>query len=117
MIQPRKESSTHYAFVIKVFSDSYRLIECRDNYQWIVQRLTGNRWRSEWFFKTKAALHKQLSKLGLKVDALSPLPDNFRSQFKLGQGVILPLSGRVPLGKKKADSDHALSASVELSDA
>lgn len=117
MSQTRKESSGNYAFVIKVFSDSYRLIECRDNHQWMVQRLIGNRWRSERYFRTKSALHKYLSKLELTVDALPPLPDNFRSQFKPGFDALDELVAVLPHREERQDSDHALSASTEVSDA
>jgi hypothetical protein len=33
-----------------------RIVDCRDDIQWIVQRLTGGRWRNKSFHRTRASL-------------------------------------------------------------
>lgn len=113
MIYTHRESAKNYIFVIQVFSSDYRLVECPDHIQWIVQKNTGNRWRGVRFFKTKAALVKYLGGLGLCVDELADLPDNFRSQFGFGQVGNEELCGRLPCEVRQRDSDHADSGCTE----
>ena len=113
MIYTHREGAPDYIFVVQVFSSDYRLVECRDSIQWIVQRWTGNRWRGERFFRTKAALLKYVCSLGLSVDDLADLPDNFRSQFGFGQEGAKSLPGGYPCGASQSDPDHGYSGSTE----
>lgn len=113
MIYTHRESAPDYIFVIKVFSSDYRLVECPDHIQWMVQRWTGNRWRSEKFFRSKAALVKYVGGLGLCVNELADLPDSFRSQFGFGQGGNEELPGGYPYETPERDSDHAHSGCTE----
>ena len=114
MIYTHREGALDYIFVVQVFCNEYRLVECRDNIQWIVQRWTGNRWRGERSFRTKAALVKYVSSLGLSVDDLADLPDNFRSQFGFGQSPEKVLPGGLAYDETQSDSDQGYIGSTEV---
>lgn len=45
-----KESSPDYRDVVVQISATARIINCKDDKQWIVQTLKGGRWRSENFW-------------------------------------------------------------------
>lgn len=113
MIYTHREGVSDYIFVIKVFSNDCRVVECRDNMQWIVQRWTGNRWRGERFFRTKAALVKYVCSLGLSVDDLTDVSDNFTSQFGFGQEGAKSLPAGDHCVAAQSDSDHGHSDSTE----
>lgn len=113
MIYTHREGSPDCIFVVQVFSKDCRLVECRDNLQWIVQRWTGNRWRGERFFRSKAALVKYVGGFELCADELADLPDNFRSQFGFGQGDNEELSGGCPREVPQRASDHGHSGCTE----
>ena len=51
----RQESDESYEGVISREGD-LRIVNCRDDIQWIVQRLTGGRWRNKSFHRTRASL-------------------------------------------------------------
>lgn len=113
MIYTHREGAPDYIFVVQVFCNEYRLVECRDNIQWIVQRWTGNRWRGQRSFRTKAALVKYVCRLGLPVDELADLPDNFSSQFGFGQEGNHGLPGGCPSDVSQSDSDHGYIGATE----
>lgn len=113
MICMHRESAPNYIFVVQVFSNDCRLVECRDHTQWIVQRWTGNRWRNERFFRTKAALAKYVCRLGLSVDELADLPDSFSSKFGFGQAGNHGLLGGCPRVVPQSGSDHGCIGSTE----
>jgi hypothetical protein len=51
----RQESDENYDGVISREGD-LRIVNCRDDIQWIVQRLTGGRWRNKSFHRTRRSL-------------------------------------------------------------
>jgi hypothetical protein len=51
----RQESDESYEGVISREGD-LRIVNCRDDIQWIVQRLTGGRWRNKSFAPSSWAL-------------------------------------------------------------
>jgi hypothetical protein len=51
----RQESDESYEGVICREGD-LRIVNCRDDIQWIAQRLTGGRWRNKSFHRTRVSL-------------------------------------------------------------
>lgn len=79
----RRECSEFYAKVV-VTCGAYRVIECSDGIQWILQRRTGAKtrletaWRSLGFHTTRDSLERLWrSKTGVAHDAIRNLPDRF----------------------------------------
>ena len=73
MTQTTRETSPSYTNVIAT-GEAYRAIICADNIQWIIQRLSGNRYRSESFCTTKSALIREWQ---YRVGKDNPLPVEF----------------------------------------
>lgn len=55
-----RESDTGYRAVVAVLNDRWRVIECRDGIQWILQfvkkKRDGQAWQSRSYCRTRAAL-------------------------------------------------------------
>ncbi|RWM83779.1 MAG: hypothetical protein EOR81_02255 [Mesorhizobium sp.] len=51
-----KETSNDYGDIIVTLNDTTRIINCPNNIQWIVQTLSGRRWRSCSFWRRRDAL-------------------------------------------------------------
>ena len=73
MTQTTRETSPSYANVIAT-GEKYRVIICADDIQWIIQRLSGNRYRSESFCTTKSSLIREWTS---RVGKAAPLPVEF----------------------------------------
>src|SRR4029450_4034180 len=58
----RQESDESYEGVVCREGD-LRIINCRDDIQWIAQRLTGGRWRNKSFHRTRRALIRRYGPL------------------------------------------------------
>jgi hypothetical protein len=77
------ESSDQYPFVIAELADSWRVIECADDMQWILQRRTTNRGEIQWngrsFCRTKEALLRCIKEreAGKVPGTLLALPDRY----------------------------------------
>lgn len=56
---------------------------------------------------------KYVCRLGLSVDELADLPDDFRCQFGFGQMANKQLSGGCPYDVSQSDSDHGYIGSTE----
>lgn len=54
------EASTDYRDIVVTLNKTTRIINCRHNIQWIVQTLTGGRWRSRSFWRRRDALIDRL---------------------------------------------------------
>lgn len=54
-----KEAAPDYRDVVVQISATARIINCKDNIQWIVQKLKGDRWRSLnfWRWRDTMAVH------------------------------------------------------------
>ena len=94
----KKEQSQNYPFVITYLSNRYRLIECRDRIQWILQRRDKNfpRWRGIYYFRNTQSMSRIFRQFDLDDGVVGQLPERFESCFKTVQreqtksdGVIL----------------------------
>lgn len=62
----RRETDEGYQAVLAVTADRrYRVINCKDGIQWIVQRrdIVGGRWRSQAYYRRKTSLVRDLGNL------------------------------------------------------
>ena len=73
MTQTTRETSLSYTNVIAT-GEKYRVIICADDIQWIIQRKSGNRYRSESYCTTKSALIREWQ---YRVGKAAPLPVEF----------------------------------------
>ena len=73
MTKTTRETSLSYTNVIAT-GEKYRVIICADDIQWIIQRLSGNRYRSESYCTTKSALIREWQ---YRVGEADPLPVEF----------------------------------------
>ena len=83
----KKEQSQDYPFVIKYLSNRYRLIECRDRIQWILQRRDKNvpRWRGIYYFLNTQSMSRIFRQFDLDNGVVDQLPERFESRFKAVQ--------------------------------
>ena len=83
----KKEQSQDYPFVITYLSNRYRLIECRDHIQWILQRRDKNapHWRGMCYFLNTQSMHRIFSQFDLDDGVVDQLPERFESRFKTVQ--------------------------------
>jgi hypothetical protein len=83
----KKEQSQDYPFVITYLSNRYRLIECRDHIQWILQRRDKNvpRWRGIYYFLNTQSMSRIFRQFGLDDGVVGQLPERFESRFKTVQ--------------------------------
>jgi hypothetical protein len=92
----RREGDDDYDNVILQLGPTERLIECADNWQWILQVRTGKRWRSVKFFTSRwGVLNRTRGMPGWQL--LEQLPERFQSGCKdrLVRGPAL--SGTAPV--------------------
>ena len=82
------EQCANYPYMIVNLKPHYRLIECRDRYQWILQKKDKNkeRWRGVSYFLFKVEMERAFLKHKLDLTMVDHLPDRFQSQYKTGQG-------------------------------
>lgn len=83
------ESSDDYDCVVVRLCQRHRVIACKDDLQWILQRIEGERhgrarWAAAGYFRTRMALIRASRALCARIDptalaALERLPDQFRS--------------------------------------
>jgi hypothetical protein len=71
----RQESDESYEGVVCREGD-LRIINCRDDIQWIAQRLTGGRWRNKSFHRTRRSLVQRYGSLEI-IMALPEHHDGF----------------------------------------
>ena len=83
----KKEQSQDYPFVITYLSNRYRLIECRDRIQWILQRRDKNvpRWRGIYYFLNTQSMSRIFRQFDLDDGVVDQLPECFESRFKTVQ--------------------------------
>ena len=83
----KKEQSQDYPFVITYLSNRYRLIECRDHIQWILQRRDKNvpRWRGIYYFLNTHSMSRTFRQFDLDDGVVGQLPERFESRFKTVQ--------------------------------
>ncbi len=81
------ESADEYSGIVARLSASYRVITCKDQIQWILQRRDGERhgrarWAGVGYFRTREALLRMSRALCARIDpaalaALAALPEHF----------------------------------------
>ena len=100
----KKEQSQDYPFVITYLSNRYRLIECRDHIQWILQRRDKNvpRWRGIYYFLNTQSLSRIFRQFGLDDGVVGQLPERFESRFKTVQREQTKSDGVVPSHRQKS---------------
>lgn len=83
----KAEKHSEYIYVVAYLSKGYRLIECKSNIQWILQKkdLSRDYWRSKKFFLFKSGIISALARLSIDSTTIDNLPVRFRSQFKHAQ--------------------------------
>ena len=81
------EQQQDYPHVVVNIRTHFRLIECRDHIQWILQRRDKNkeRWRGISYFLFKKSMIRVFQEHGLDTDLLETLPEHFESLFKTVQ--------------------------------
>lgn len=79
-----RETHQDYQHVIAQLGERYRLIECYNNFQWILQRKdkTSDRWRGRSFFLDKQSMIRVFETHGFNTALIDHLPDRFESQYK-----------------------------------
>ena len=99
----KKEQSQDYPFVITYLSNRYRLIECRDHIQWILQRRDKNvpRWRGIYYFLNTHSMSRILRQFGLDDGVVGKLPERFESRFKTVQREQIKSDDIVPNYRQK----------------
>ncbi len=99
-----REEDNDYLHVVARVDETTRVIECRNQMQWIVQRRVGNRWRGFWFCRTKEAL---LRGCAAHPD-LAALPDRFVEPARATGSVVgapRVVSGRIASNRALAGTD------------
>ena len=81
-----RESDTNYPEVIYILSHRIRVINCRNNIQWILQKSdkNGHRWRGLSYHLHRSSLIREANKLGLDTTPLEALPERHWSLSKAG---------------------------------
>ena len=81
------EQQQDYPYVVVNIRTHFRLIECRDNIQWILQRRDKNkeRWRAISYFMFKKSMIRVFDEHGLDTGLLDTLPELFESRFNTVQ--------------------------------
>lgn len=77
-----REKDENYRRVVVVLNEKWRVIECRERRQWILQKASPSEWRSKQFLTNKVSLIQRVRSLcGSVSDAemakLAALPDWF----------------------------------------
>lgn len=76
------ESSNEYPFVVANLWDGWRVIECADDMQWVLQRQTSNHGKIQWngrsFCRSKEALLRNIRERAIELlPAMLALPDRY----------------------------------------
>ena len=112
----KKEQSQDYPFVITYLSNRYRLIECRDHIQWILQRRDKNvpRWRGIYYFLNTQSMSRIFRQFGLDDGVVGQLPERFESRFKTVQREQIKSDDVVLATNKNLLEDKNFSGSHEV---
>ena len=107
----KKEQSQNYPFVITYLSNRYRLIECRDRIQWILQRRDKNvpRWRGIYYFLNTQSMSRIFRQFDLDDGVVDQLPERFESRFKTVQREQIKSDNIVLATDKKLLEDKSFS--------
>lgn len=74
MVQGRKkrlsEQAEDYPHVVSTLNSQWRVIRCRDEIQWILQRKTGGRWRPLAYCRTRDGLLRSIREAKISSDLI-----------------------------------------------
>ena len=81
-----RESDTNYPEVICILSDRIRVINCRNNIQWILHKSdkNGRRWRGLSYHLHRSSLIRDAKKQGVDTTPLEALPERHWSLSMAG---------------------------------
>lgn len=77
----KRESDDNYDYMVAWLGDKHRLIECKDNIQWILQERDGKgekRWRNVKFMNTREGVLRRVAGLP-NASTLNDLPERYAS--------------------------------------
>jgi hypothetical protein len=69
------ERDDDYPYVVLRIGADWRIIGCRDDIQWIVQRRAGSTWRSRGHCRSRTGLQSMLRRCGLDPTAVADFPE------------------------------------------
>lgn len=77
-----REEDDGYPHIVAKLADRWRVIKCRDDLQWILQRRSGERggaarWKSERFCRTRDGLMASIRAFVVDPTALPELPERY----------------------------------------
>lgn len=68
----RQETADDYAGTVCMIAEHWRVVVCKDNWQWIIQRrergTAGRPWRGTSYHRSRDALIRRCGGLGLEID-------------------------------------------------
>ena len=81
-----KESDNDYQKIIFILSEKFRVIDCRNGIQWILQKKDngGRRWRSLNYHTHRSSLIRDVDKQDVDITPLYSLPERHWSLSKAG---------------------------------
>lgn len=78
-----RETDDDYGHVVEQLGPKHRLIECKDNIQWILQEYIGKTWRNQNFLTSREGVIRRCSGLP-NADRLDGLPQRYASLSQRG---------------------------------
>lgn len=87
-----KETDHYYSNIVQQLTSNLRVINCRNNLQWIVQLKDrhGSRWRNISYHRERSSLIRLVNSMGVNTATLDRLPEHYRGYSKAGCASILP---------------------------
>jgi hypothetical protein len=67
-----RERDDHYRAIVAHLNADWRVIECKDAIQWILQRRYGDRWEGKSFCRTRDALTRIILEKGETIGPVGP---------------------------------------------
>lgn len=94
MTEHHHETSDSYAAVVIHLTDALRVISCKDDRQWVLQKRVGGSgkwpWRAKGYFRTRNALTRVTAGLGAPTGNLEALPPTYRPDARAKQSAPSP---------------------------
>jgi hypothetical protein len=89
------ERDDDYPHVVLRLGDDWRIVGCRDDVQWILQRRSGSAWRSSGYCHTRPGLQAVLRRNSLDLAAVDAFPDRYPEGGRAASAP--PLAPEAPL--------------------
>jgi hypothetical protein len=67
-----RESDNHYRAIVAHLNADWRVIECKDGMQWILQHRYGDQWKGKSFCRSRDALIRIILEKGEAIGPVSP---------------------------------------------